>query len=1358
MTAKADTLLGPFRILGPITGARGSQGSVFRAVCENAEMPGLRTGDVVAVKVMAGDDNGEALRRLQERIRLIQKTGHANVVRYYGAFLVAGEFNSQIAVVMELLEGEPLSERIAKSRGGLDADEALRVVDHALSGLAATEAAGIVHRDIKPSNIFLCRDGGVKIVDFGVATQVNVQSSTASGRFAGTFDYMAPEFANPSFHGTPRSDVFSMAVVLHETLTGQLPYTQLKEKGQSADFAYLSRWSQRQEGLCAIHIKSSIGRVLDGADAVLARALDENPEKRYAGAEDFRAALGQVRFRDLKGETDAYRFLKMIGKGGFGEVYKARILGTGKPVAVKRLLNPAYGDRFRREKNVMRRLDDPSFVRFVDFIDIDRAGGTDAFLVMAYLPEMPGSSLRDAIRRAAGRPLPFADVIMAFAIYARALGKMHGLGIYHRDIKPSNLYFREGHPEQSVVMDLGIARDQNGTQTAGQVPGTLDYMPPEVVGAESRGDAGMDFYALGLCLYEALTGSSAYPRLPSGPSAFAAFYARVSSKERPKFDARPVVDNPRLLDLLRSLTELNLKRRLTNAAEVVRRLAEILSETGERPFAVVPSPPSPPPVPQDDAPTPATNPTAAPGGDTDFEDARESHASSALSFWRIPGLRRLVAGIAVVTLLAVAWSPMCELVGLGRKTAMDWIDRKKAESRQAEVEQAEKARIAAENAERNRCRSAAAELVTRINDDQVSDEALKIERSDWLSVWQTNALVAAEVAQATDDFKAAFERRAQRTVERENRRVVDLYRDEGRVLVSLWNGHGNATNACAAKTAEWEARWNGEKRLPKDVRNEIARSVDAAREERFRWEGEQVASRVEFQKRMKLHREFAETCAAAAAEVIAAYAAPDVELAEADIRRSRWEVEWSKYGEASYLAPLQVGEGFYAPARRRIEQARADRLKTVSSQSYLDEVGRRLDAVVNVTVDHAAADYVGRWRSRLVSVEVEVRKARDAGRITTAKADEFQKRVEDMKGWTVGIVDNRSEMTAEFGGVKIEPYTWKAVVFRGPFPEWAAISGGDEAEPIRVLRERFDGEIFKVFRFEAQGKCVANVPEFGAEVTCIIGGFSRKPGKVLLRRGRHYVCYRNGRETFPGIRDFIDKEYPFDTSVGEAVDVPAPTGAWAETSEFRARKQQEGARGQADGIVRECRENLKPEPAETRRARLEKVHALLSDWKTPSALRVLGAGIERDLRREYDAERALFRGYVKNESRVRLEVDANGVKTALAPGERKLVTFTSWDGRGRVEIDGVANLPLPSDRAQFDGREFVVTEEKLAKLPVRVALPELSGGETCEVDGRELKPVDELPPGDYEAVYRKSGERRKVPFRVEIATPLTLPR
>ena len=192
--------------------------------------------------------------------------------------------------------------------------------------------------------------------------------------------------------------------------------------------------------------------------------------------------------------------------------------------------------------------------------------------------------------------------------------------------------------------------------------------------------------------------------------------------------------------------------------------------------------------------------------------------------------------------------------------------------------------------------------------------------------------------------------------------------------------------------------------------------------------------------------------------------------------------------------------------------------------------------------------------------------------------------------------------------------------------------------------------------------------------------------------------------------------------------------------------------------MRECRENLKPEPAETRRARLEKVHALLSDWKTPSALRVLGAGIERDLRREYDAERALFRGYVKNESRVRLEVDANGVKTALAPGERKLVTFTSWDGRGRVEIDGVANLPLPSDRAQFDGREFVVTEEKLAKLPVRVALPELSGGETCEVDGRELKPVDELPPGDYEAVYRKSGERRKVPFRVEIATPLTLPR
>lgn len=1354
MTAKTDAMVGNFRILGPIPGARGSQGAVFRAVCERAadEMPDLAEGDVVALKIMPCDDRGDVLLRLKKRLQTIRQTGHANVVKYYGAFRFAGEFNLQIAVVMELLEGDTLKERISKSRGGLDADEALRIVDLALRGLSATEAVGIVHRDIKPSNIFLCRDGGVKIVDFGVATQKDAQASTASGRFAGTFDYMAPEFSNDEFRGTAQSDVFSMGVVLHEALTGQLPYAQLKGKGQSADFAYLSRWSLRQEGLCAIRIKSSVERVLDGATEVLARALEVNPGKRYGGAEAFRVALGKVRCRDLKGRTEAYRFLKMIGKGGFGEVYKARVLGSDELVAVKRLLNPAYGDRFRRERDVMCRLDDPSFVRFVDYIDVGYAGGTDSFLVMAYLPEMPGSSLRDAIRRAGGRPLPPVDVITAFVIYARALGRMHERKLFHRDIKPSNLYYPEGHPERSVVMDLGIARDGEGTQTVGQVPGTLDYMPPEVVGDKSRGDAGMDFYALGLCLYEALTGATAYPRLPSGPDALAAFYARVSAKVLPKFDAEPVAGNRRLLDLIGSMTELDERRRLSTAEDVVRHLESILAEIGgNRLPSPIPPNRSMLPVPIDDPRTAETDPTA-------IKDGAEL-SGTGVSPWRNPWLRRAIWILSAVAALAVVWTPASALIGLGHRCAMKWIDERNKKMHEQEIRLAEAARAAFENEMRNRCICSASDLVARIDDDQVSDDSLKIEHADWLGAWRTNQLVSALVAQAENDFATAFSRRSERMAEREKRRLVDSFQDDARSVVALWNGHGNETNDCAAKTTAWVAKWRSETRLPQGARVECEQLVAKAREERCKWEDDQVRRSAEFADKLARHRKLAGECEKAADAVVAAYGDENVELAAADVRRTQWEVAWSKYGDTTYLAPLQGGEGFYAPARRRIERARAERLTTDRNFAYLNELSRRLDAIVNVSDDHAAADFVGRWRSRLTAIEVEVRKAVDDGRITGAQSEKMRSRINEMKEWTVGIVDNRSEVTAEFGGVEIEPYGCRPVVFRGPFPEWAAIRGDDDSEPIRVLRERFDAQVFKVLRFDTMGKCVAIVPRFGTNVTCIIGGLSRRPGRIMLKRGRHYVCYRNGLETYPGIRDYLDKEYPFDTVTGETVEVPPVSGAWTETSEFRTRRQQEQSRKRAEEIVRECRENLKPEPAETRRARLEKVHALLNDWKTPSALRILGAGVERDLHREYEDERALFRGYVKNESRVRVSVDANGVKTSVPPGERKLVTFTSWDGLGKIEIDGVECLALPSDRTKFDGREFVVTEKKLVKLKVRVTMPELADDETCEVDGRKLMPVDELLPGDYKAVYRRPGKRdREVRFRVEIATPMTVPR
>ena len=305
-------------------------------------------------------------------------------------------------------------------------------------------------------------------------------------------------------------------------------------------------------------------------------ALAPDRKDRYRDFSSFREALKSIRFRSLKSGDASYQLLQFIGKGGFGEVFKARDRRTGQLVAIKHLMKTAYAERFYREAKIMRRLTSPCFVRFVDFFVLEVGGGQEAFLVMAFLDGMPGNSLRDAIKSRTETPMQWRDVFVAFARYARGLLAIHQQGIYHRDIKPSNLYYPQGRPEASAIMDLGIARDVNGTATTGQVPGTLDYMPPEVVISDSRGDGGMDIYALGLCLYESLTGKMAFPRLPTGTTSYAAFFERAKAKKNPSFDATEVQDDGEVLSLLKDMTNPDVSRRLNDAGMLLKRLESII--------------------------------------------------------------------------------------------------------------------------------------------------------------------------------------------------------------------------------------------------------------------------------------------------------------------------------------------------------------------------------------------------------------------------------------------------------------------------------------------------------------------------------------------------------------------------------------------------------------------------------------------------------------------------------------------------------------------------------------------------------------------------------------------------------------
>ena len=570
---------GCFRVLSII--AVGSQGTVYKAVCEKDGFEEVAVGTVVVLTTMSVvDHDGENFQRLQKRTAELRALAHPGIVRYFGCFLESGPFGDMHVLVTEWLEGETLKDRLRRNPQGLDADEVLRIGEQLLAALAYVTSRGIVHRDIKPSNVFLCKDGTVKLIGF--------ELSCKTGRDGGVgwsgcreFPYLAPDFLDPTFLGDEQSDIFSLGVCLHEMLTGWLPYR--PDDGRSAEvnktFEFFSRWRHADAGDDPIMIRSLVDRLLIGACDMLAKALRTKREERYATFVDFAAAFKGIRCRELTHRENTWRLVQYVGRGGSGEVFKARDVKTGKAVAIKRFLRSYYANRFRREARVLSSLNDSSIVRFVSFFEKEMGGCKHAFLVMEYLDGMPGRSLRDELKRAGGKPFPRDLVIRAFACYAHGLSVLHVKGIIHRDIKPPNLYFPIETIDHAAIMDLAIARDMHGTMTVGTVPGTLDYMPPEVVVLESRGDAGMDVYALGLSLYEALTGKTAYPRLSAGIEGIRMFVERAKNMVRPSLDESSYSDLPDLVRLVREMTEPDVTKRLKDSAEVECRLLALLGSS-----------------------------------------------------------------------------------------------------------------------------------------------------------------------------------------------------------------------------------------------------------------------------------------------------------------------------------------------------------------------------------------------------------------------------------------------------------------------------------------------------------------------------------------------------------------------------------------------------------------------------------------------------------------------------------------------------------------------------------------------------------------------------------------------------------
>ncbi|HMB91558.1 MAG TPA: serine/threonine-protein kinase [Rhodothermales bacterium] len=195
-----------------------------------------------------------------------------------------------------------------------------------------------------------------------------------------------------------------------------------------------------------------------------------------------------------------YRILEKIGEGGMGTVYKGVDQMLERTVAVKVLRaelarEPSIVERFRSEAITLARLNHPNVATLYSFL----REGDDFFMVMEYVP---GETLEDLLKKG---PMPVPEAIPLFCQALDGIAHAHALGIIHRDLKPANVMLT---PEGVVkVMDFGIARvlgTARMTRT-GHLIGTIEYMAPEQVRGRET-DARSDVYALGIVLYEMVTG------------------------------------------------------------------------------------------------------------------------------------------------------------------------------------------------------------------------------------------------------------------------------------------------------------------------------------------------------------------------------------------------------------------------------------------------------------------------------------------------------------------------------------------------------------------------------------------------------------------------------------------------------------------------------------------------------------------------------------------------------------------------------------------------------------------------------------------------------------------------------------
>lgn len=495
----------------------------------------------VAIKLLPAQSaaNPAFRTRFKQEIELIATLEHPCIVKVYDF----GEYEQRPYVVMPYLDGGTLETRL-RADGPLTPQALVPIVERVAAALDEAHGRGIIHGQVMPNNILFDGQGQAYLSDFSVSALSEMGTGLADpDNAAPASRYRSPEQIRALTNIEPirpdaRSDVYALGIVIFEALTGQLPY-QAATPEETAQ-AHLE---------APIPILRQINPDLpQGYQTIIERTLAKDANDRYPTAGTLAARIKEIqagrwhlsRISDLierpprfprptpaAGTVQSrttplaaastamfgrYQLERELGRGGMGVVYLAYDPNLKRQVAIKVLpghlaMTPTLRRRFQHEAKLIARLDHDAIAHVYDVGEYD----DQLYIVMRYLSD------GTLAQKLAQNALKLHQIGPIIGRVAEALDAAHAHHIVHYDVKPGNILFDA--KGDAFLADFGIAVLQEHTTDdtlENSLAGTPKYMSPEQVKAvmkqidRKKVDGRSDIYALGVVLFEMLTGRVPY--------------------------------------------------------------------------------------------------------------------------------------------------------------------------------------------------------------------------------------------------------------------------------------------------------------------------------------------------------------------------------------------------------------------------------------------------------------------------------------------------------------------------------------------------------------------------------------------------------------------------------------------------------------------------------------------------------------------------------------------------------------------------------------------------------------------------------------------------------------------------------